>query len=171
MNAKLCTLGIALVLIALVGTASATCCGGMPIVNSIFPDNPRDCAELPRIPHTFGGCLLINGAPAPEGTVVCVSGSGVAGTCIQVDGNGCFGLGTFDPKLTATGVAVPGGMINVREGELLRFSCWYENNEYSCRVTVGSTTLSYTPYHSGHHTTVTLTSNNIPTGDCPGCGN
>lgn len=165
----------ALLIAAMVGIASAGSCPGScpnvnPLTNSIFPLNPSGCAEMPRLPHTFGGCLLINGKPAPEGTVVCIFGNGVAGNCLQVGQGGCFGLGTFDQKLQATGISVPGGVQNVREGEPLYFSCWYENNEYSCRVTTGSTTLVFTPFHSGHHTVVTLTSNNIPTGECPGCG-
>lgn len=164
------TYGIAILLvIALCGTAMASCCGNM-ITNSIFPLNPNGCAELPRLPHTFGGCLLVNGEPAPAGTVVCVSGSGVAGTCIPVGPDGCFGLGTFDIKLSATGISVPGGMINVPEGTPLKFSCWIDNIEYSCRVTTGSNTLSYYQFHSGHHTSVVLTTNNVPTGPCPGCG-
>lgn len=178
MNLKLSVFGIALVLIALVGIASAgsvcyggSCsqsttttatttqsspCGWNPITNVVFPTNPSGCPEMPRLPHTFGGCLYLNGAPAPEGTAVCVWGEGVAGTCLQVGSDGCFGRGTFDQKLVATGIRAPGGMINVKEGELLRFSCFVENEEYECRVCVNGNCLGFYPFHSGHHTVVTL---------------
>lgn len=187
MNLKLSVFGIALVLIALVGIASAgsvcyggSCsqsttptatttqsspCGWNPITNVAFPTNPSGCPEMPRLPHEFGGCLIINGAPAPEGTVVCVWGEGVAGTCLQVGAGGCFGQGTFDPKLTATGIKTDGGMINVKESTPLKFTCWMYDQEWACRVCSGSTCLSYWPFHSGHYTTITLTANV----DEPGC--
>lgn len=141
----------AVLALALVGTATAACCGSVP--NYIFPFNPPGCAELPRIPHTFGGCVYINDKPAPLGTHVCLTGQGVAGSCVNTDASGCFGIGTFDEKLVATGIPVPGkGMINVKEGTELSF---YVNGERA-RVCVGSTCRWTTQYHTGHHTLISL---------------
>ena len=125
--------------------------GGMP--NIVFPFNPAGCAELPRLPHEFGGCVYIDGVPAPAGTLVCVSGQGVTGTCMDIGANGCFGQGTFDPKLMVTGIAVPGGMINAQEGTDLSF---YVNNQ-KARVCVGSYCGWTVQFHSGHYTSVVLT--------------
>lgn len=141
----------AVLALALVGTATAACCGSVP--NYIFPFNPPGCAELPRIPHTFGGCVYINDKPAPLGTHVCLTGQGVAGSCVNTDASGCFGIGTFDEKLVATGIPVPGkGMINVKEGTELSF---YVNGERA-RVCIGSICRWTAQYHTGHHTLISL---------------
>lgn len=160
----LCTMAL-IAIFALCGVAAAGCGNPFAVSNVVFPLNPAGCVEMPRIPHTFGGCLMINGEPAPAGTVVCIYGTGVAGNCIEVSPGGCFGLGTFDAKLQATGISVPGGMVNVREGELLRFSTFVDGKEYPCRVQVGSNSLTFWPYHSGHHTVVTLSAR-VPVSCC-----
>lgn len=120
--------------------------------NTIFPFNPSGMAEMPRLPHTFGGCVLIGGAPAPAGTVVCVRGPNVLENCLILDGSGCFGRGTFDPKLTAQGTPVIGGMVNIPEGSDLSF---YVNGE-KARVCIGDTCRWSTQYHTGHYTEITL---------------
>jgi hypothetical protein len=152
----------AVLALALIGTASAACCGSGGISATIFPFNPSGCPELPRLPHTFGGCVYINGDPAPDGTRVCVAGNGVAGNCIGTNTAGCFGMGTFDEKLSATGIPVPGvGMINVQEGTPLSF---YVNGERA-RVCIGSSCQWTTQYHTGHHTFVSLYLT-VPEGCC-----
>ena len=147
--------------LALVCSAAASCCGSGGISATVFPFNPSGCAELPRLPHTFGGCVYINEKPAPAGTHVCVAGQGVAGNCIDTNAAGCFGLGTFDAKLVATGLPAPGGMINVQEGTELMF---YVNGERA-RVCVGSACRWTTQYHTGHHTYVSLYLT-VPEGCC-----
>lgn len=135
--------------------------------NKIFPLNPQDAPELPRIPHTFGGCVFINDKPAPEGTRVCVYGEGVKPDCITTDSNGCFGRGTFDLKLMATGYPVPGrGMINVKEGTQLYFLV----NDHMARICIDGNCYSTIQYHSGHHTILTL-SVTIPETACCGTQN
>jgi hypothetical protein len=176
-----------LVAVALIGSAAAASCAGgscgtaytpvttqesgcgrVPVVNVAFPNNPTGCVEMPRLPHEFGGCVIVNGKPAPEGTAVGVWGDGVAGTFLQVGPNGCFGQGTFDQKLSATGIKTDGGMINVPEGTPLKFTIWMYDQEWACRVCSGSTCLSYWPFHSGHYTPITLTAN-VDEPGCDGC--
>lgn len=148
------TYGIAILLaIALCGIAMADCCGNNGLSATIFPFNPAGCPEMPRLPHTFGGCAYIGDTPAPEGTRICVMGEGVTTDCISTGPDGCFGLGTFDPKLTATGVPVPGiGMFNVKEGTDLQF---YINGERA-KVCTGTSCMWTTQYHTGHHTQIIL---------------
>jgi len=152
---------IAMVVIVL--PAMAACPKANPnVYNKIFPMNPTDAPELPRIPHTFGGCVLINDRPAPEGTQVCVVGDGVRPDCITTDATGCFGRGTFDLKLMATGYPVPGkGMINVKEGTQLYFFV----NGHQARICLDDTCYSTIQYHSGHHTVLTL-SITVPETSC-----
>lgn len=147
-------LAVCLIAMVIVMPAMAACPKANPnVYNKIFPMNPTDAPELPRIPHTFGGCVYINDKPAPLGTHVCLTGQGVAGSCVNTDASGCFGIGTFDEKLVATGIPVPGkGMINVKEGTELSF---YVNGERA-RVCVGSTCRWTTQYHTGHHTLISL---------------
>jgi hypothetical protein len=87
-------LAFCLILAVVALPATAACPKSNPnVYNKIFlPMNPEDAPELPRIPHTFGGCVLINDRPAPEGTQVCVVGD-VSADCITTDANGCFGRG------------------------------------------------------------------------------
>lgn len=145
---------IAIILaLAICGVPALAACGGSGVYATIFPFNPSGCAEMPRLPHSFGGCVYINDEPAPEGTRVCVAGNGVTGNCIAVGPGGCFGMGTFDEKLVATGIPVPGvGMVNVPEGTDLQF---YVNGERA-RVCVGSSCQWTTQFHTGHHTYITL---------------
>lgn len=146
---------LALVLaLALCGVpAMASSCNNGWGSQTIFPFNPSGCPELPRLPHTFGGCVYINDKPAPLGTHVCLTGQGVAGSCVNTDASGCFGIGTFDEKLVATGIPVPGkGMINVKEGTELSF---YVNGERA-RVCIGSICRWTAQYHTGHHTLISL---------------
>lgn len=149
MNVKILAILVSCIITCGIVTAGCPCNG---VSNTIFPFNPSGCADMPRLPHTFGGCALINGEPAPIGTYVSVSGNGVAGNTINVNANGCFGMGTFDPKLMATGLSTQNGMINVQEGTDLRF---YVNGQ-GARVCIGSTCSWFTQYHTGHHTYVTL---------------
>ncbi len=145
---------LALVLaLALCGVpAMASSCNNGWGSQTIFPFNPSGCPELPRLPHTFGGCVYVNGEPAPEGTRVCVSGQGVSGNCIETDAQGCFGQGTFDQKLTAQGIGVPGGMLNVPEGTQL----WFTVNGIRAKVCIGSSCVTTLQYHTGHHNQVTI---------------
>lgn len=147
-------------MLALVCSATAGCGSGGTYA-TIFPFNPSDAPQLPRLPHTFGGCVYLNNEPAPMGTRVCVSGTGVAGNCIETNAAGCFGMGTFDEKLSAQGISVPGGMINVPEGTQL----WFTVNGQRAKVCQGNTCVSTLQYHTGHHTYVSLYLT-VPEGCC-----
>lgn len=126
---------------------------------TIFPFNPPGCVDMPRIPHTFGGCVLFAGIPAPARTVIEVRGTNVNPNTLILDGSGCFGLGSFDKKLVAQGTPTIGGMVNIPEGTNLYFFA----NGKPMAVCVGDTCRMSVQYHTGHHTTITLK-------DGEGCG-
>lgn len=127
-----------------------TCCDPIPAKkNTVFPINPTGCPEMPRMPHSFGGCVYIDGMPAPEGTVIEARGKNVnPSTSVLTLTSHCFGQGPFDPKLIVQGVPVPGGMLNVPDGTDITF---YVNGE-KAQVCENGRCQTYYTFHSGWHT-------------------
>jgi hypothetical protein len=151
-----------LAITSLCGIAIADCMTPYTRASTIFPMNPSGCAEMPRIPMTFGGCVVAGGVAAPAGTVVEVRGPNVNPNCLVLDGSSCFGLGTFDEKLVAQGTPTIGGMLNIPEGSELTF---YVNGERAQVCKDGYCSMSL-QYHSGHHSVITLKAACIDIG-CP----
>ncbi len=119
---------------------------------TIFPFNPANCPEMPRIPHTFSGCVFINGAPAPAGTRVEVRGTNVQPNELILTSN-CIGYSPFDPKIVARGTSIQGGMLNIPEGEPLTF---WVNGEKARVCRESGSCYGFCSYHTGHHTVITL---------------
>lgn len=142
-------LGIILIFILVVVPYVSAACpysgGGSFAVGATHMSSPVIVGEVPKLPHEFGGLVLIRNKAAPRGTVVTAVGEGTQCTPAVTDCTGKFGYGTFDSKLIVMGKRVGGVYVNPREGTPLSF---YVNGKRAWVYANGQWSQEF-PYRSG----------------------